>query len=229
MMISVIVPVHKSTLQLQYLRAQINKEQGAELIFVVQDKAGFDCSSLAPNETCIFSKAKGRGNNFSMGIDKAQGDILLFNHADTILPDGWFERITETMLDKKNSGGGFHLQFDKQNVALRVLIWLSDCLFYITGEMWGDRSMFARTELIRKHKDVINVPIMEDVRLSRFLKTKGKVKLLKERVTTSCNSFDEEGIMRQVFKIIRCRTMFTVGKDLNDIYEIYYRNKTTRP
>jgi glycosyltransferase involved in cell wall biosynthesis len=221
-MISVIIPVHKECLQLALLRKMVNVEKGAELIFVVQNQIPFYPEKNTDNEFFVFSDKKGRGNNLMLGLNMAQGDIIFIVHADTILPDNWYETITACMKKEGAVGGGFHLKFDKTNNFLNLLIWLSDCLYYFTGEMWGDRAIFIRSDLIKVNTEVINVPIMEDVRLSRFMRKTGKVKMLKECIVTSSDTFLRRGIFMHTYKILRCRLLYAFGADLNKIYDSYY-------
>jgi hypothetical protein len=52
--------------------------------------------------------------------------------------------------------------------------FFSDAFFKITGELWGDRAIFIRSEILKDRARIMDVPIMEDVKLSGFMEKKGK-------------------------------------------------------
>lgn len=220
-MISVIIPVYSRTQILLELRKRICTEKDAELILVIQAGLNLDGPSFA-NESFLHSTEIGRGNNFALGLDRAKGEIILLNHSDTLLPMNWYRAIVDVMKDTDVSGGGFHLRFDRYASGLRLLTWLSDFLFYMTGEMWGDRSIFARTSLLKSNRAVIDVPIMEDVRLSRLLNKTGRMKMLKEHVVTSSHAFMKRGVLKHVLRILQCRLSYLMGHDVQKIYSRYY-------
>lgn len=113
-MISVVIPVHKTNAIFPELRKLICSEINAELILISQD--GFEVHDQPySNEYRIYSDKKGRGNNFTLGLDKAKGDIVLFCHADTMLPVNWHEAVNNSMMNNSVSGGGFRLSFDRNS------------------------------------------------------------------------------------------------------------------
>ena len=157
-----------------------------------------------------------------MGLQLAKGDIIVFLHADTILPEIWDELILKALTDKKVVGGAFSLTFNKNHTFLSFLILLSDVLFRVTGELWGDRTIFIRSHILKDQEEILNVPIMEDVILSFFMKKRGEIVLLKEKVTTSSESFFKRGLLQHTFRIITCRIWYALGGNLKKIYNSYY-------
>ena len=77
-------------------------------------------------------------------------------------------------------------------------------------------------EVIKPHTEVMNVPIMEDVRLSGFLSKQGRVVLLKEKVITSSATFIRYGLLRHTYRIIKCRLWYALGGNPVNIYHYYY-------
>jgi len=128
----------------------------------------------------------------------------------------------KSLSDKNVVGGAFSLTFNKNHPFLNTLIFFSDVLFRTTGELWGDRTIFIRSHLLTDQSALLNVPIMEDIRLSSLMKKEGKVMLLKEKVTTSSERFFERGLLRHTFRIIKCRVWYTLGGNLENIYRYYY-------
>jgi len=221
-MISVIIPIHKNSKGLLLLRTLMCEKTDVELILVIQNQAILPVDIIFENERFVFSNEIGRGNNLVKGIQQSKGELILICHADTQLPINWDNLIISAMSDGKCIGGCFHLKFDRTNFFLEVLIKLSNCLFTITGEMWGDRAMFSEGDFLRANVNVINLPIMEDVILSHFLKSKGKVIMLREYVITSSETFYKRGVLKHTRKILFCRMLHLFGRDLKIIYQKYY-------
>ena len=193
-----------------------------EVIIVVGKDGTGNTVNRFPSEKIVISEVKGRGYACYLGMQLAKGSVIVFLHADTILPIRWNELILKTLTDKTIVGGAFSLTFDKNHVYLSTLIFLSDLLFRITGELWGDRTIFFRSHILKDHAGLLNVPIMEDVRLSLFMKKRGNVVLLKEKVITSSESFFKHGLLQHTFKIIKCRVWYSLGGNLEKIYNYYY-------
>ncbi|MFX0094725.1 MAG: hypothetical protein ACFFBD_23515 [Candidatus Hodarchaeota archaeon] len=221
--ISIIIPIHKMTPAIDLVRHQLSlAKTPVEIIFVIAKKLEGLIKRKGSNEKVIISSKVGRGFFFLEGIQVAIGDIILFLHSDTILPLGWDMVICRTLLDKNVVGGGFSLVFDARNIYLRLLVFLSDLFFRLSGELWGDRAIFIRSKFIDDCQLTMNVPIMEDVRLSHCMQKKGKVVLLKEKVTTNASAFVNTGLLRQTLRILTWRLWYALGGDLWKIYKIYY-------
>jgi len=199
-MISIIVPVKKKTPEL-ISNLKKYKHEDTEII--------------------VVEGTKGRGQPIAKGIQNSSGKIMLVLHADTDLPSTWKEDIETLLEDEQYVGGGFSITFDNTNIGLKILVFLSNILFDVKKELWGDRAMFFRKKSIIDEIEQINVSIMEDIRLSEVLRKKGKLKILKSKLETSSDHF-KKGFFKQTFKIIKCRSMYAFGFDLNKIYKIYY-------
>jgi len=222
-MISVILLVNNSKSNTDRIRKDLSASTTpAEVIIVVSGDGIENISKRYPSEKIIVSEVKGRGFACYLGMEVANGDVIIFLHADTILPMGWDEIILKALTDKKVAGGAFSLRFNKNHSFLSFLIFLSEVFFRVTGELWGDRSIFIRSQILKDQAELINVPIMEDVRLSRLMKKRGKVVLLKEKVITSSESFFKHGLLRHTFRILKCRIWYALGGNLGKIYSYYY-------
>ena len=88
--------------------------------------------------------------------------------------------------------------------------------------MWGDRAIFIRSHILKDRTQFMNVPLMEDVKLSGFMKKQGNVVMLKEKAITSADTFIKYGLLRNTFRIIKCRLWYALGGDPEKIYSYYY-------
>lgn len=130
----------------------------------------------------VLTPGRGRALQLDAGARAASGDVLLFLHADTVLPEGW-----RAALDRGFSPGvaaaGFRLGFAGEGLAL-----ISACAELrerLTGVPQGDQALSVRRDEYLSVGGFPPVPLMEEYELVRRLKTRGRVARLPQRVSTS--------------------------------------------
>jgi glycosyltransferase involved in cell wall biosynthesis len=173
----------------------------------------------------VTISVRGRGMALAEGIRQSIGDIIIFVHADTILPEGWDIAIRNALTDNQVIGGGFSLTFDNENEYLHFLTLRQRLRIYLFRELWGDQGIFVRSQFVKQHISNIDIlPIMEDVQLSKLMSENGKVIILKEAVVTSAATFRKYGFLWNTYRIIKVRLWYELGGDPKKIYEYYYKN-----
>ena len=228
-MISVIVPVRTIPSKFAQLRERIlSATQPIEILYILRKDLEEQIPSLGNRERLLIARRIGRGHAMMQGALESTGDTLLFLHADTLLPERWDSLLVTALSEAGIVGGGFRLRFDKENMYLKFLVVLSTLLFRLTGELWGDRALFVRSEALRQCSPAIDVPIMEDVRLSHCMKTRGRVILLDAAVRTASDAFHRRGMLRHTMRILLCRSLYTLGVPLELIWRCYYGRSTTQ-
>ena len=222
-LLSVVVPIHTMYPVLDQVRAAIQRATTPyEVFLVTQETLAKNLGPVLPHEKIIITSKKGRGLVLAEGARQASGDIIVFLHADTILPDKWDSAIIESVSDQRVIGGGFSLAMDEASAYLKLLIALSKILFYFFHELWGDRALFVRSSFMKQHLLEFEIPMMEDVRLTMMMKKQGKVVLLKEMVITSAATFRKYGLLHNSMRILLVRLWYGVGRNPEKIYEYYY-------
>ncbi|MFX1254655.1 MAG: hypothetical protein ACFFCZ_23795 [Promethearchaeota archaeon] len=234
-MISIIVPIHKITSEITEVRKRIfYSKTPCEVVFVIEKFLEGHFKAESSREKVVISEKLGRGFSLVKGALLAKGNIILFLHSDTLLPPGWDEAIKRALFDEGVVGGGFSVQFagvvgggfSVQFVSrfIKFLVFIYDLLFHLSREMWGDRAIFIRSRYLREGLSLMYIPLMEDVRLSLWMRKKGRVVLLKEKVTTSASGFVSSGPLRHTISIVMCRIWYALGGDPQKIYKHYYLN-----
>ncbi len=223
-LISVVIPIHKIQKNFSKVRQQIHLATTAiEVIYVIDDKLGNDIlQTTTSNEHIIRVHNLGRGYMFKEGIAHIKGDVILFLHSDTQLPKNWDSSIIHAMEDEKVIGGGFSLQFDIDNFYLTLSLKMIAFIVKFRKILSGDRAIFLRFQPFKKYLQILDVPIMEDIKLSQWMRTHGKVIILKESVVTSADAFIKNGFLHQSWKIIKCMLWHKIGGDPKKIYSYYY-------
>jgi glycosyltransferase involved in cell wall biosynthesis len=222
-LISVIVPIHIYNDKIIDVRESILKAtKKIEIIYVVDKNVKDFAIDKNKFEKIIHKQNIGRGFMLAEGIAHSKGDIILFLHSDSILPEGWDEEIRRIMSNESNIGGGFDLKFDYQSTYLNLALKILTYRIKKSKILSGDRALFVRSSLIKDNIKIFNIPIMEDIELSKLMKENGRVELSNKFVITSAYAFKKYGILRQTIRIFFCYFWYKVGGNIQDIYNFYY-------
>lgn len=223
--ISVIVPYGYFSPDLSAaLQSAASAYGSIEMILVTNRalKKGLD-GMLPRNCRVIESEEQGRGYFCSAGAKVAKGSIVLFLHADTTLPSHWDRKVVNIMSDPSVAGGGFSTLFRSDHWFLRRIPALYNAFSKVIREFWGDRALFMRKKDLIAQLDNIDIPIMEDVEMSKIMRRNGKMVLLSDVVTTSDFHFSAKGYFQQILEVILFRSLYALGVQADRIYKWYYR------
>ncbi|TSA44412.1 MAG: glycosyltransferase [Deltaproteobacteria bacterium] len=197
--LSVIIPVFCEWTVINRTIATVRCQRGgdaAEIIVVDGQAEGETIAAIRDNAVQKLHSEKGRGRQLNRGAAIATGDVLLFLHADTVLPPAAFERIAGAMRDKGCVGGAFDLRIDSPRAAFRVIETVAGLRSRLTRIPYGDQAIFIRASCFRTLGGFKEIPIMEDVDLMRRVKRKGwKITIFREPVITSARRWEKEGLL----------------------------------
>ena len=130
------------------------------------------------------------------GASAAKGDILLFLHIDTELPEGAFAGISSVIDDGEYAGGAFDLGIESGRWIFRLIEKLVFVRTRATRIPYGDQAIFIRRECFETLKGFKDIPIMEDVEFMRRLKKSGyKISIIPQKVKTSSRRWEREGVL----------------------------------
>jgi len=225
-LISVIIPIHSTNHKLPQIRKALSSASVPIQIILVLNNPEL-IKQIKPknnNESIVVATRKGRGFAFLEGITKINGTITLLLHSDTIPSRGWDRAIISALENPRVIGGGFSMTYDTTNPYLELGIWMMDQWFRISHEIYGDRAMFIRTQILKQCLSVLDVPLFEDLRLAQCMHKHGQVVLLKKKVETSAKSFRKLGFLRYIGSFILCRIWYALGGSPFQIYSYYYSN-----
>jgi len=165
---------------------------------------------------------RGRGLQMDSGAARATGDVILFLHADTILPPTWFEAVSRAMEDKGIVAGAFSLSIGSKGPFFRLMEVLVRIRSKRLGLIYGDQAIFVRKESFLKAGGFKRLPLMEDVDCVKRLRRLGKVVLLEERVTTSSRRWDAKGTVKNSLRNLTLLLLYFLGVSADRLYRLYY-------
>ncbi len=170
----------------------------------------------------VLTTLRGRGLQMDEAAVIAEGEILLFLHADTSLPEGWYEAVRSAMEDKEVSVGAFTLSIDSQKKWFRVLergVSLRSTRF---GLIYGDQAIFVRRQAFIDAGGFRHLPLMEDVDCVSRMKAVGKLKVLDEAVVTSHRRWEDKGIVGNSIRNLVYLALFYLGVSPERLCNWYY-------
>jgi rSAM/selenodomain-associated transferase 2 len=119
------------------------------------------------------------------GAAEAAGNVLLFLHADTRLPENFENRVLAALARDEICAGAFSLGIDSAAGGFRFIECIANWRSRFLQMPYGDQALFVSRRIFHEIGGYPNYPIMEDFELVRRLKRKGKIAILPERVRTS--------------------------------------------
>jgi rSAM/selenodomain-associated transferase 2 len=216
MNISVIIPALNEEDNIGETISGLKLEKNDELIVV--DGGSDDRTAAIAREFTekVFVTEKGRGHQLRYGAGKASGEILLFLHADCILSNNAFSLIREVVSNEKNSIGAFDLGIDHPSFCFRVIEFGANLRSWATRIPYGDQGMFMRREVYEDVGGFADIPIMEDIEISKKLKNVGRVKFVRPPIMTSPRRWLKEGLLYTTFrdwKLALSYSLFSVAPE----------------
>jgi rSAM/selenodomain-associated transferase 2 len=174
----------------------LSASRTAEIIVVDGDPAGRTIKAVRHMGVKTAISEKGRGNQMNLGASLAAGEILIFLHADTLLPPDALELIEKAMADSFSIAGAFDLAIDSERPAYRLIEKAASFRSRMTRIPYGDQTIFARKSDFLALGGFRDIPIMEDVEfMQRIKKRKGKICIIGKAVRTSPRRWEKEGIV----------------------------------
>ncbi len=192
---------------LQGLRAE-----GCELILVDGGSGDGTAELGAPHVDRLVRSEPGRARQMNRGAAAAQGGVLWFLHLDT-RPYAGAERDLLDALGQGEGWGRFDVRLSGGAAAFRLIETLMNARSRLSGIATGDQGIFVSRSLFQRVGGYPEIPLMEDIALSRRLKAHGRPLCLRGRLETSSRRWEERGVWRTVLLMWRLRLAYALGAD----------------
>jgi len=200
---------------------------GAEVVVevIVVDGGSSDRSRDEARPRCarLLVAPRGLARQMNAGAAAAEGDALVFVHADTLVPQTFARDIAAALADPTIVGGRFDLRLDDDAPMLRLIGWLISTRSRLSRTGTGDQAIFMRREVFERLGGYRDIALCEDLDLARRLKRVGRVACLRSRVTTSARRWRERGVLATTARMWFIRIAFLLGVSPKRLAHLYNR------
>jgi rSAM/selenodomain-associated transferase 2 len=202
-------------------RLRMLRKGGAELI--VADGGSTDTTVVLakPWADRVLVGPRGRAKQMNHGASVASGDVLLFLHADTMLPADASTALDAALGDAQVSWGRFDVQIDGASPLLRLVAALMNMRSRWSGIATGDQAIFVRRDVFQRAGGFPDQPLMEDIELSKRLRKLSPPACLRRRVTTSGRRWEQHGVLRTIVLMWMLRALYWIGLPPERLARLY--------
>jgi rSAM/selenodomain-associated transferase 2 len=211
MNVSVIVPVLNEEETIERTLQALVALGPHEIIVVDGGSRDRTCAICEQFPIQVFAAKRGRARQMNSGARRASGDVLLFLHADTRLPDSALSDVTAALSDPSCVGGRFDVELEGSHWMLRVIGALINYRSRMSKVATGDQALFVRRDVFERIGGFQDIPLMEDVAFCRALKRTGAVACLRSRVVTSARRWERDGVWRTILKMWTLKLGYLAG------------------
>ncbi|MGE5640414.1 MAG: TIGR04283 family arsenosugar biosynthesis glycosyltransferase [Clostridia bacterium] len=193
------------------------RARGHEVIVV--DGGSSDGTAAIARGRCdaVLSAPRGRAAQMNAGAAAATGDVLVFLHADTVLPGGAEKEILRGI--ENHSWGRFDVDIEGRHPLLKVVAFMMNARSRLSGIATGDQAIFVRREAFAGFPPI---ELMEDIAFSAAMKKRrGPPACLRARVRTSGRRWEARGVLRTILLMWRLRLAFALGAPPERLRRLY--------
>lgn len=219
--VSIVVPVRNEEQRIEgALRRLRHDFPDCELV-VVDGGSTDRTSELAVRWAPTLRSAAGRARQMNAGAEVTRGEVLWFVHVDTRVPPEALGLLRRAVTDPDVVGGGLRLRFDQRSPALAWLAFTSNLRARYLHWVFGDQAMFVRREVFDSVCGFPELPLMEDLELSRRLRRRGRLAVLPATATASSRRIAEQGVWQMIALMQYLKLQYFLGVDPERIRRRY--------
>jgi rSAM/selenodomain-associated transferase 2/rSAM/selenodomain-associated transferase 1 len=219
--VSIIIPAlnEAQSLPLTLSRLQRLRQQGVEVIVV--DGGSTDTTLDVCRGQCdrVILSARGRARQMNAGAAIAQGDYLLFLHADTLLPE--IDTCMKRWRTRNVIWGFFPVRLSGRSILLRIIERAMSWRSRLTAVATGDQAIFVKRSSFQGVGGFDDIPLMEDIVFSKALRRLGRPRVEAAPVVTDSRRWEVRGIVRTVVLMWSLRLLFFWGFSANRLAPWY--------
>lgn len=222
--ISIVIPTLNETGELaETVRRARALPEVCEII-VVDGGSRDRTRELAAELGCtVLTAPASRGGQLRLGASRATGDVVLLLHADTWLPPEAGRAVLACFRDERVVGGGFWKIFRDPHWLMRGSRARCALRLWFGGRILGDQATFVRRDSLERLGGVPDVPLMEDIELSRRLRRLGRLALANATVSTSTRRFRKLGVLRTYLRMAHVTLRHWLGATPEELRQLYER------
>jgi Glycosyltransferase like family 2 len=173
----------------------------------------------------VVCEKPSRGAQMNAGAKVTRAALLCFHHADSELRPEHVASLVNAAWSQGIIGGAFHRRFDDRRVWMRWWERLLRRISQVAGPLFGDQSLFVKTEVFSQLGGFADIPLMEDIDFSRRLRRLGAITLLDPPLWSSPRRFRRLGNARTLFVNTALIALFYLGVSPQKLHRWYYARR----
>ena len=213
--LSIIVPSLDEEAEIrQLLQAlQVLRRAGQELIVVDGGSSDATRRLARPLVDRLIVSPPGRARQMSAGARAALGDVLWFLHADCQVPEDDLAKMVGAMQRASAVWGRFDVRLSGRHPLLRLVAFMMNWRSRLTGIATGDQGIFVRRKAFFEVGGFPDLPLMEDIAISRRLKRLARPSCPRQQLVVSSRRWERRGVFNTILLMWRLRLAFALGAD----------------
>ena len=221
-LMSIVLPVLNEAQNIESTLASLAPLQRRGVEVVVVDGGSHDDTVVRASALAdwVLESPRGRARQMNAGAAVARGQVLLFLHADTLLPPN-ADVLVQQALASGGLWGCFDVRILGRHPMLRVVAVLMNWRSRLTGIATGDQALFMRREAFERLGGFPDQPLMEDIEISRRLKALASPLHLAQRVATSGRRWESRGVWRTIILMWWLRWRYWRGESPQRLAQAY--------
>ena len=227
--VSIIIPVldEEATLLANLNSLQILRENQCEIILVDGGSSDRSAEIAKPLVDELFVTAPGRSHQMNFGAENSKGEILIFLHADSRISVDAVSQLIGKTRSLNHFWGWFRLAFDNSSIAFLTISFFMRLRSKVTKVCTGDQTLFISSRLFEHIGGFPNIPIMEDVAISKILRTCAPPIELKNITRSSARRWEQNGVFKTVVFMWYLRLLYWFGVSPDKLVQRYYPKRLT--
>ena len=212
--VSVVIPTLNEAKRVPDLLRGLAADHGIGLELIVADGGSTDGTQdrARPLADLVLETGRGRAVQMNAGARAARGAYLWFLHADTGVSPGAVAALGAAC-GAGAPWGRFDVRLSGRHPLLRLVERLMNLRSCLTGIATGDQGIFVARADFEAVGGYLEIPLMEDIALSKALRQRARPLCLRTPIETSSRRWEERGLLRTILLMWRLRLAYALGAD----------------
>ncbi len=218
--VSGVIPVYNEESTIRRLLDSFRGDGSVEIIIVDGGSTDGTVELAGSYPVKVIRSEKNRGIQMNRGAEAAEGEALLFLHADCLLEEGSLEAVAHS-LGNGCIGGCLRQRIQSGRRVFRFIEGTGNLRARWLRVFYGDQAIFTRRSTFLDMGGFGSAPLFEDIVFSRELKKRGRTCMLDKQVHTSPRRWERQGILRTTLINYLLTAGFLLGLPADRLRRIY--------
>ncbi|MDQ7005593.1 MAG: TIGR04283 family arsenosugar biosynthesis glycosyltransferase [Ghiorsea sp.] len=219
--LAIVIPVFNEGSILSCALTSLQMLAGVDDIIFVDGGSTDNTVSLIQDAgfVCLQTEA-GRAKQMNAGTQYTTSDIILYLHVDTSIYSSHILNIKKSCHQGFLSGR-FDVSLSGCGAIYQIISFFINLRSCLTKVSTGDQGIFVTRKAFDDVGGYPNIPLMEDVALSKALRKLGKAACLRDKLVTSSRRWEQHGVLKTVLLMWKLRFLFWLGVSPKSLAQMY--------